>query len=132
MAARQWTDTQRAAQSAAIHTWQPWQHSTGATTVTGKASISRNAYRGGTRPLIRFSRWVTSALKSPETLTPEIVDYAKQRCVTLLTGNTDYRVGSITKLIIKYGHKLSKSDIIELNEIVEQEKQFKQQLNTVS
>ena len=36
MAARKWTDAQRAAQSAAIHTWQPWQHSTGAKSAEGK------------------------------------------------------------------------------------------------
>lgn len=57
MAARKWTPAQRAAQSAASQEWKPWQHSTGAITETGKAIISRNAYRGGTRPLIRFTCW---------------------------------------------------------------------------
>ncbi|MGZ3767110.1 MAG: hypothetical protein ACXVA2_20775 [Mucilaginibacter sp.] len=48
MAARKWTPEQRAAQSKAIYAWQPWQYSTGAKTAEGKASVSRNAYRGGT------------------------------------------------------------------------------------
>jgi len=37
MATRKWTPEQRSAQSAAIRTWQPWQHSTGARTTHGKA-----------------------------------------------------------------------------------------------
>ncbi len=131
MAARKWTAAQRAQQSLAIQAWQPWQHSTGATTATGKAIISRNAYRGGNRPLIRFSRWVTSALKSPETLTPEIVDWAKQRSDILLTGKADYMVGSITKLIKNHGHSFSESEIIELNGMVTDGQQFKQKLNAV-
>ena len=30
-----------------IKQWQPWQHSTGARTIVGKAIASRNAYKGG-------------------------------------------------------------------------------------
>jgi hypothetical protein len=130
MAARKWTAAQKAQQSLAIQNWQPWQHSTGATTATGRATISRNAYRGGTRPLIRFSRWFYRAIESPENLTPEIVDWAKQRCATLWSGNIDYRSTSITKLIKNHGHSLSESDIIELNGMVTQWQQFKQKLNS--
>lgn len=129
MAARKWTAAQKAQQSLAIQAWQPWQHSTGATTATGKATISRNAYRGGTRPLIRFTRWVYRAIECPENLTPEIVDWAKQRSDTLLTGNIDYRSTSITKLIKNYGHSLRECDIIELNGMVTEWQQFKQKLN---
>lgn len=95
MAARQWTPAQRAAQSAAIQNWQPWQHSTGATTATGKAIISRNAYRGGVRPLCRFIHWFYLAIAHPEILTPEIVESAKYKSVALLTGNQGYLATSI-------------------------------------
>ena len=30
-----------------IHNWQPWQHSTGAKTIEGKATSSQNAFKGG-------------------------------------------------------------------------------------
>ena len=38
MAARKWTDEKKTKQSAAIRTWQPWQHSTGAKSAAGKAN----------------------------------------------------------------------------------------------
>ena len=47
MAARQWTAEQRKQQSLKIRQWQPWQDSTGAKTVEGKAKASRNAFKGG-------------------------------------------------------------------------------------
>ena len=47
MAARQWTTEQRKQQSLKIKQWQPWQHSTGAKTIEGKAKASRNAFKGG-------------------------------------------------------------------------------------
>lgn len=53
MAARKWTSEQRKQQSLKIRQWQPWQHSTGAKTDEGKARASRNAYKGGTRELLR-------------------------------------------------------------------------------
>lgn len=83
MAARKWTKAQRARQAEAIRTWQPWQHSTGARSSSGKAIISRNAYKGGTWQLIRFSRWVAWAINHPETLSPEIVETAQQQCLKL-------------------------------------------------
>jgi len=83
MAARKWTTAQKARQAEVIRTWQPWQHSTGARTSSGKAIISRNAYRGGTWQLIRFSRWVSWAINHPDTLTPEIVETAKQQYLKL-------------------------------------------------
>jgi len=90
MAARKCTDAQRAAQSAAIHTWQPWQHSTGAKSAAGKVIVSRNAYRGGTRPLCRFIRWFYRAIEHQETLTREIVEEAKLRCFELVDGDRRY------------------------------------------
>jgi hypothetical protein len=53
MAARHWTPEQRVQQSAKIRQWQPWNNSTGAKTTEGKAIASRNAYKGGTRDLLR-------------------------------------------------------------------------------
>jgi hypothetical protein len=102
MAARQWTPAQRAAQSAAIQEWQPWHNSTGATTTAGKLTVSQNAYRGGTRPLIRFSRWLYQAIENPAALTPEIVEAAKNKSIALLSGHAGYQAASITKLITKY------------------------------
>ena len=53
MPARQWTLEQRKQQSLKIRQWQPWQHSTGAITIEGKACASRNAYKGGIRQQIK-------------------------------------------------------------------------------
>lgn len=36
-----------------IRKWRPWEKSTGPKTPTGKAKSSRNAYKGGTRALLR-------------------------------------------------------------------------------
>ena len=47
MAARKWTESQKARQRALIQTWQPWQQSTGAKSVEGKAKVSQNALKTG-------------------------------------------------------------------------------------
>lgn len=73
MAARKWTDAQRAAQSKAIHTWQPWQHSTGAKSAAGKATVSRNAYTGSFRQRQRFGQWLLHKRYCPAVLTPELI-----------------------------------------------------------
>lgn len=44
--ARTWTDEQKAKQSALIHRWQPWTHSTGARTPEGKKISSMNVLVG--------------------------------------------------------------------------------------
>lgn len=54
--AKGWTPERRAKQAEAIHRWQPWQQSTGATTPEGKRISSMNAYKGGIRPRARFVR----------------------------------------------------------------------------
>jgi hypothetical protein len=46
MAARQWTDEQRARQAGLIHRWKPWDRSTGARTPAGKAVSSQNVIVG--------------------------------------------------------------------------------------
>jgi hypothetical protein len=43
----------RSKMAEAIGTWSPWLRSTGPRTPKGKARASRNAWRGGHRPLIR-------------------------------------------------------------------------------
>lgn len=53
MAARIWTLEQRKQQSHRIRQWQPWQHSTGAKTIAGKAKVSQNANKGGFRQKLK-------------------------------------------------------------------------------
>jgi hypothetical protein len=48
-----WTAERRAAQSAAIQKWRPWERSTGPRTDPGEATASRNACRGGRRVELR-------------------------------------------------------------------------------
>ena len=49
-----WTPERRAKQSAAIRRWRPWERSTGPRTAAGKARVARNAYKGGTREVLRL------------------------------------------------------------------------------
>ena len=50
---RNWTPEERLKQSQLIQSWQPWNKSTGAKTIEGKAASSRNAYKGGFRVGLR-------------------------------------------------------------------------------
>lgn len=50
---RHWTPAEWQRQVGLIWQWQPWQHSTGAKTIEGKAISSCNAYKGGVRLLMR-------------------------------------------------------------------------------
>ena len=50
---RHWTAAERQQQAELIRQWQPWQHSTGARTIEGKAIASRNAYKGGERAQLK-------------------------------------------------------------------------------
>lgn len=43
----------RQRQAQLIKQWKPWQHSTGAKTIDGKAKVSRNAFKGGFRGLLK-------------------------------------------------------------------------------
>ncbi len=47
MAARRWTQSQKAKQRLLIQQWQPWKQSTGAKTQEGKARVSQNALKHG-------------------------------------------------------------------------------------
>ena len=53
MITRKWTAEQRAQQAEKIRQWQPWQHSTGARTLEGKAIASHNAFKGGFRQQLK-------------------------------------------------------------------------------
>lgn len=48
-----WTPERRACQAMAIQKWTPWQRSTGPRTPEGKAVVSRNAFKGGRRLMLR-------------------------------------------------------------------------------
>ena len=50
---RIWTLQERQRQAELIKQWQPWQHSTGARTLAGKAICTRNAYKGGARQQLK-------------------------------------------------------------------------------
>ena len=50
---RHWTPAERQRQAQLIKQWQPWQHSTGARTIEGKAVASRNAFKGGFRQQLK-------------------------------------------------------------------------------
>jgi len=53
MAARNWTPEQRQQQAERIKTSQPWAQSTGPRTPDGKATASRNSWKGGNREILR-------------------------------------------------------------------------------
>jgi hypothetical protein len=91
MAARVWTTAQKAAQSALIHTWQPWQHSLGPRTSSGKAIVSRNAYRGGIRPFVRLVSLACRVFSKPETITLAIVDSIEKRMINLCSESYRWR-----------------------------------------
>lgn len=48
-----WSEERRRAQADAIRAWRPWERSTGPRTIEGKARVSRNAWKGGLRVLLR-------------------------------------------------------------------------------
>ena len=51
-----WTQERRARQAALIRRWRPWERSTGPKSTIGKNQASKNAYKGGTRTLLRSIR----------------------------------------------------------------------------
>ncbi|KAF1713883.1 hypothetical protein CSC71_05765 [Pseudoxanthomonas sangjuensis] len=48
-----WTPERRARQSEAIKRWKPWEKTRGPVTEEGKRRSSRNAWKGGERPILR-------------------------------------------------------------------------------
>lgn len=62
---RHWTPEQRLKQSEAIKTWKPWEKSTGARTLQGKAISSKNATKTGDSLYIRdLIKQMTRILKN--------------------------------------------------------------------
>jgi hypothetical protein len=57
-----WTPERRARQAQLIQRWKPWERSTGPRTPEGKARVSRNGYKGGTRAILRELARVLRAL----------------------------------------------------------------------
>ena len=53
MAARRWTDAQKARQAELIRTWKPWEQSTGPITQAGKEVSSKNAFNYALREVMR-------------------------------------------------------------------------------
>jgi hypothetical protein len=68
LARRRWlaTVTGRTCAGSLIQRWKPWERSTGPKTPEGKARVSRNAYKGGTRPLLRELARLLREQKSPD------------------------------------------------------------------
>jgi len=59
-----WTIERRKRQGELIWRWRPWDRSTAPRTVSGKAIIAGNAYKGGIRPALRaLSRLLRGELR---------------------------------------------------------------------
>ena len=68
-----WTPERRARQAALIRTWKPWARATGPRTPDGKATASRNAYKGGHWKMLReLSRLVNAEVKAGRDLVDAI------------------------------------------------------------
>lgn len=80
MAARHWTDEQKAEQAIKILEWQPWRHSTGAKSESGKRMVARNAYRGSFRERLRFAQWLLNLRNATDHLTPALFGKIALRC----------------------------------------------------
>ena len=48
-----WTLERRQRQAELIRKWKPWEQSTGPKTKKGKRRVSQNAFKGGTRAMLR-------------------------------------------------------------------------------
>ena len=48
-----WTQASRARQASIIQRWKLWERSTGPRTSEGKARVSQNTHKGGSRHLLR-------------------------------------------------------------------------------
>ena len=71
--ATSWTPELRARQAALIRTWRPWQKATGPRTPDGKATTSRNAYKGGHWLMLReLSRMVNAEIPEARKLTERV------------------------------------------------------------
>lgn len=83
MAARKWTNEQRAAQAIKILEWQPWHHSKGAKSESGKRMVAKNAYRVSFRERLRFAQWLLNIRNATDYLTPALFGKVAMRCKPL-------------------------------------------------
>lgn len=68
-----WTPERRATRAALIRTWKPWQQATGPRTPDGKATTSRNVYKGGHWLMLReLSRLVNAEINASRDLVSRI------------------------------------------------------------
>lgn len=68
-----WTLERRARQSELIQSWRPWERSTGPRTAEGKATASRNAYKGANWLKLRqLSRLVNQEIRAARGLIASI------------------------------------------------------------
>ena len=64
-----WTPERRARQAELIRTWKPWEQSTGPRTPDGRLAVSRNAWKGGHRQMVReLSRLVGAEIRQARDL----------------------------------------------------------------
>jgi len=77
--ARVWTEEQKQRQRGLIHSWQPWNTSTGAKTIAGKETSKMNAKRFYLRKHRRLGAWLARVQESNQVLTPEFfAEYQKR------------------------------------------------------
>ena len=77
-----WTEERRKRQSLLIQKWKPWEKSTGPRSPEGKAKASRNAFKGGIRPLLRMiDRVLCKQQQSLDELSTEDYDSMADRLV---------------------------------------------------
>jgi len=71
-----WTLERRARQAEAISEWKPWEKSTGPKSPEGKAKVSRNAFKGGWRGLLRE---LSRALREQEEARRQLGECRRER-----------------------------------------------------
>lgn len=71
--ASSWTPERKARQAALIRTWRPWEQATGPRTSDGKATASRNGYKGGHWLMLReLSRVVNAEIREARDLVSSV------------------------------------------------------------
>ena len=83
-----------------IHTWKPWQSSTGPRTAEGKAKVAQNSYKGGVRPLIRqLARLLREQQRSLDELSTEDYDSMAETVVAAALDGNSWAVQEIARAI---------------------------------
>ena len=60
-----WTLERRARQAERIRNWRPWERSSGPKSEAGKAVVASNAWKGGTREVLRELSRALSEKRTP-------------------------------------------------------------------